>query len=126
MARILIVDDDLTTLTLVRSLLSSKGHEVLTAMSCTMGAEKAVVEKPALIVMDVMLPDGQGPDIIGQLMKNISLSKFPAVIFLSGSMAWEHDATRSVSISGRLFPALAKPVDREKFLSLVEKELSKM
>jgi len=60
---ILVVDDDANISGLVRIALEREGFErVLTAATVADALAKARAEKPALVVLDVMLPDGSGFD----------------------------------------------------------------
>lgn len=60
MARILVVDDSPTLLSGTTKILVSGGHEVIPAVSGEEGVEKALSEKPDLIVMDVVMPGISG------------------------------------------------------------------
>ncbi len=54
--RILLVDDSNTALMLERMILAQKNYEVLTARDGQEAVDKAKVEAPDLIVMDVVMP----------------------------------------------------------------------
>jgi DNA-binding response OmpR family regulator len=59
-ARILCVDDDRPTITIVSSVLRKEGYEVETALSGADGLKKAREMKPDLVILDVMMPDMDG------------------------------------------------------------------
>ena len=56
MARILVVEDSPDIRVLIRMLLESAGHEVLTASDGREGVETAGRERPDLVLMDLSLP----------------------------------------------------------------------
>jgi DNA-binding response OmpR family regulator len=60
MARILIVDDDPAMRIGLQDNLEVEGFQVLTASSLREGREIALRERPDLILLDLMLPDGDG------------------------------------------------------------------
>ena len=54
--RILVVDDDINQIRLIRERFTKQGHEVLEAINGEEGLEVALVEKPDVILLDVMMP----------------------------------------------------------------------
>ncbi|MBM4352388.1 MAG: response regulator [Deltaproteobacteria bacterium] len=54
--KILVVDDDINQIRLVRERFTKQGHEVLEAINGEEGLEVALVEKPDVILLDVMMP----------------------------------------------------------------------
>lgn len=77
---ILLVDDEPELLTMVFSILTEYGFQnVETAKSVKEALEKAKKFRPALAILDVMLPDGNGFDLLKQLKK---IDDYP-VLFLT-------------------------------------------
>ncbi len=67
MTRILVVDDELALVELVRSYLEREQYEVLTAMDGQAALELARASHPDLVVLDVMLPILDGLEVCRQL-----------------------------------------------------------
>jgi two-component system alkaline phosphatase synthesis response regulator PhoP len=65
--RVLVVEDDLSILTGVSMNLRFEGYEVLQAQDGARGLELAVQESPDLIVLDVMLPQMNGYEVLREL-----------------------------------------------------------
>ncbi|MES2176855.1 MAG: response regulator transcription factor [Gemmatimonadota bacterium] len=65
--RILVVDDEADIVALVAYHLAKSGYRVSTASSGTEALDAARRERPALIVLDLMLPGMSGYEVIGQL-----------------------------------------------------------
>jgi two-component system OmpR family response regulator len=59
-ARLLVVDDEATILELLSGSLRLAGFEVVTAASGTAAVRAATASRPDLVLLDVMLPDGDG------------------------------------------------------------------
>ena len=61
--RILIIEDELHIVKLVRAYLEQSGYEVLTAVDGAEGLRMARQEQPDLIILDLMLPEMDGMDV---------------------------------------------------------------
>lgn len=82
---ILIVDDDLDTLRMVGLLLQRKGYKIIAASQGKQALEKAESENPDLILLDVMMPDMDGFEVLNQLRSNGSTSDIPIIMFTAKS-----------------------------------------
>jgi two-component system OmpR family response regulator len=66
-ARLLIVEDEPTILELLAGSLRFAGYTVATAATGAEALRAAVTARPDLILLDVMLPDGGGFDVLGRI-----------------------------------------------------------
>jgi len=82
MARILVVDDNVPLALMLESGLRQEGHQVRLAHSGSPVIEIAKVERPDLIVLDVMLPGMSGLEVCRQLRANPAFAAIP-IIFLT-------------------------------------------
>src|SRR5690349_18253664 len=80
--RILVVDDDSFNLKILSGLLHSY-YEVSTALSGELALQIVGVLKPDLILLDVMMPDMDGYDVLARLRDNATTCDIP-VIFVTG------------------------------------------
>lgn len=85
--RILIVDDEPALQNMVREILTAAGYETDAALSCAQAREKFCGAAPDAVLLDVMLPDGDGFSLFGKLRETRDVP----VIFLS---ARDEDAAR--------------------------------
>lgn len=69
MARLLLIEDEPSLLEVLTDILETEGHRVLVASDGEAGLESALREKPALILLDVMLPIINGFDLCANLRK---------------------------------------------------------
>jgi DNA-binding response OmpR family regulator len=67
--RILVVEDDLSILTGLSMNLRFEGYEVLQAQDGRTGLQKTLDERPDLIVLDLMLPQMNGFEVLEELKK---------------------------------------------------------
>ena len=68
-ARVLIVEDELAMRTALRDILDSEGYRAQTASDGATGLDRAVAEKPDLILLDVMLPKLDGYALCAELRR---------------------------------------------------------
>ena len=81
MAHILIIDDDKDILRLLEFAFKRSGHLVSTSSNGIEGLSQAEIEKPDLIVCDVMMPKMTGYDFCRQARQRPILKETPIVIF---------------------------------------------
>src|SRR6266487_1662809 len=68
--RILLVEDETAMRIALQDALEAEGYRVLTALDGRSGLERAVKEKPALILLDVMLPKMNGFQVCAELRRH--------------------------------------------------------
>lgn len=83
MAKVLIVDDDRTMVSLLKILLEMDGFDVTNLSMGTQLIEKVRVEKPDLVLMDVFLSDADGKEILVEIRNTADLAE-TRVIMTSG------------------------------------------
>jgi two-component system, OmpR family, KDP operon response regulator KdpE len=67
---ILIVEDDLQISQFLQSSLKASGYQTLSASTIAVGKQLLSEHKPALLLLDLNLPDGDGRDFIAYVRKN--------------------------------------------------------
>ncbi len=77
--RILVVDDEQDTLDLTEAILASKGYEVLLARSAAEAFEQ-VTARPDLILLDVMMPQTSGLEVLGRIRETPVLARIPVIL----------------------------------------------
>ncbi len=83
MSTILAVDDSELNLKLVAAALQADGHEVLTARDATQALEMAEQARPALAILDVMMPDMDGYTLCRRLRRMPATAHIPIMILTS-------------------------------------------
>ncbi len=116
---ILIVDDDEGLQKTVQKILLPRGYSVLTATSGEKGLQIAKLQKPDLIVLDVILPGIKGRDVCAQLKQNHDTKSIP-VIFLTAKDS-EDDIKAELAAGG--ISHLTKPVSANTLLVEIKKIL---
>ena len=83
MPTVLIVDDSPTQLNVISRVLTKHGYEIITAEDGEIGVQKAVNEKPDIILMDVVMPNLNGFQATRQITRNPATSHIPVIMLTS-------------------------------------------
>jgi len=121
MATVLIVDDDARIVELLERYIESLGHTAVSAMEGDKVTTVARQHNPALIILDFIMPDASGAEILLRLRNNPGTKTTP-VIFLSGI---PQDRLKSNMKNARLVKFLEKPIDFAKLKEHIEEILGK-
>jgi CheY-like chemotaxis protein len=106
--RILIVDDEDDIREVAQVSLELVGHfEVLTASNGREGLERARGEKPDAILLDVMMPDMDGPATLAQLQSDPATRDIPVVFLTAKTQTSERTRLEQLGAAG----ILTKPFD---------------
>lgn len=118
--KILVVDDDELTKRLLSRRLIEEGYEVVTASSGAEAIQSAIKEDPDAVIMDIMLPDMLGSDVVRTFQEDVRIrGKRMAIVFLSGIISDADDAGEQIQVGGVFYPAVAKPVDFDQLLQWI-------
>jgi len=119
--KVLIIEDDPSTLRLTKYTLQQEGYEVLTAPNGLEGLRKASGEEPDLIILDIMLPGIDGFEICRRLRAEPQTAKLP--ILMVSAKAREVDKATGLKVGGDDY--ITKPADPSELISRVESLLAK-
>ncbi|MFN8061959.1 MAG: diguanylate cyclase [Vicinamibacterales bacterium] len=79
---ILVIDDDPETVAMLTTLLSQQEWTVRTASTCTAARREIGFHMPAGLIVDILLPDGQGYDIVRHV-RSLPHGDRPAIVVIS-------------------------------------------
>lgn len=106
--QILFIDDEFHIRQVVKMCLESLGGwNVLLATSGQEGLVKAVVDKPDAILLDVMMPDMDGLEVLQQLQANPLTQSIPVVFLTARWSLTEPHRYQTLGVKG----AIAKPFE---------------
>jgi len=121
LGRILAVDDDENILSLIDIELTELGFEIVKARTGEEAIKKAANLKPRLLLMDVMLPDMNGAEVLKALYEKEDTKDMPA-IFMTGIIAQgEGEGHPELNIGGRMHKVIAKPLDLKELINEVRR-----
>ncbi len=113
--KILIIDDDPVSLTLLQSRLTANGYEVATATNGNQALVKIKQSKPDLILTDVLMPEMDGFSFYKEVKSNEATSRIPIIVMTARSKM--RDTFEMVGADS----FLAKPVDINALLAQVQR-----
>jgi two-component system alkaline phosphatase synthesis response regulator PhoP len=115
--KILVVDDEPDTLNLLGMTLARAGYTVLKAATAKACLDVARKERPDLIILDVMLPDGSGVEVLKTLRAEPATP--PVILFTAKGRAED----MSDGMEAGAYKYLVKPTSREKLLETIKAAL---
>ena len=119
MPKILIVEDDRDSRTMLDRCLQSQGYQTVLASDGEEGLELLLAERPDAIILDLNMPGVDGWEVTRQIKAMPDLAGVP-VIALSGHSLPE-DETRAVEAGCSIFHS--KPVDLTLLVTQLEDQL---
>ena len=94
--KILLVDDCRTSLLFLELLLRGQDHEILKATGGAQALDRVAAERPDLVVMDLLMPDLSGLDVLRALRERDETRGIPVVLVtVRGDAASRDEAMRN-------------------------------
>ncbi len=128
--KILIVEDNLDSRELVVKILKNKGYQTIEAADGEEALEKAVSEKPHLILMDISIPKIDGYEVTKRLKDMEEFKNIPIVALTAHAMKGDREKFISTGFEGYIskpinvheFPEQVKAYLRGKWESILSSE----
>jgi CheY-like chemotaxis protein len=126
--KILVIDDEMDMRTFLATLYETKGYKPMVAADGVEGLQKAKEAKPAIIILDVMMPKEGGIQLYRDLKSDPATKDIP-VIMLSGiaRKTFFHSQHVLNRYTGESLPEpeayIEKPPEPDELLEMTEKVL---
>ena len=131
--RLLIIDDEESFTRLSKMLLEEEGYVVETLNDPTHSVEAACRFKPDLIILDVIMPQKSGIEVVQEIQDNSQIKDIP-ILFLTAAISKDNHATWDSGMEGISYtieddillnrPVLVKPVDAGEIMAKVQEILA--
>ena len=118
--KVLIVDDVISNVLLLKVLLTNEKFNIVTAGNGTQALEQVKKEKPDLVLLDVMMPDISGFEVAQQMKADPEMSEIP-IIFLT-ALNSTADIVKGFQVGGNDF--ISKPFNKEELIIRVTHQIS--
>ncbi len=118
--RVLIVDDEIDTLSVMEQLLNYSGHTAITASNGQDALTLAEIEKPDCALLDIMMPGMDGITLCRMMRVHPTTRHLP-IIFITAYQT--HDVERRCHEAGGDL-VLPKPVGRRTLVDAIDKARS--
>jgi two-component system, OmpR family, alkaline phosphatase synthesis response regulator PhoP len=112
----LIVDDEIHIVQVIAIKLKNNGYEVITAENGNEAYEKALEQKPDVVITDYQMPGMTGVELIRKLRENPETAHTAAVIITARGFELEDDLENELDISA----CLNKPFSPREVLNCVD------
>lgn len=121
MSKVLVIDDELDNRMMARVCLQNLGgYEVLLAADGRGGLELARRERPAAILMDVMMPGMDGTETFRALQQDEATRDIPVIFMTGRTEAEDLEEFRTLGVRGLVL----KPFDAKTLLQEVRRHLA--
>jgi CheY-like chemotaxis protein len=121
MAKILYIEDIQDNITLVEKIVTSRGHEFMSASNAENGLEMAFDLHPDLILLDLGLPDADGQTLSVWIRNDPILEKIPIIVLT----AWPEEVARHTVEAYNLDGYLCKPFTFTSLVHIIDEALNK-
>jgi CheY-like chemotaxis protein len=115
--RVLIVDDEIDTLKLLKMIVEISGYEAYTTLNSLDALTLAQVEQPDVVLLDVMMPKMDGFQLC-KIMRAHPMTRELPIIFVTAYSALDME-DRRVAAGGDM--VLPKPVSMDSLIEAIEK-----
>lgn len=122
MALILLIDDDDGWRTVLREVLRLEGHEVLEGFNGTHGVELCHEFHPDLVITDIVMPDKEGLETIGEI--RLDFPDTPIIAMSGGGDFIRKEDYLPMAQQMGACATLPKPMSREVLLEAVRAALA--
>jgi two-component system, cell cycle response regulator len=114
---ILIIDDEPMIIMILTKILSDFGYHIRTATNCSDGRTQIRTTPPDLILLDVMLPDGNGLDFCGEIKSDPEFSNI-SIIMMSGVKMTPDEQAKGLDAGADDY--VAKPLHHNEIIARIE------
>jgi two-component system, cell cycle response regulator DivK len=116
---ILIIEDNVDNLDLVRFLLEDAGYSVLAAADGRTGLEMAV-QQPRLVLLDLSIPEIDGWNLAEMFKSNEAIKHIPLVALTAHALPGDRKKALDAGCDGYI----SKPLDIANFVQMIEEYLT--
>ncbi len=105
--KILVVDDNQDSRELVVKILKNRGYQMIEAVDGEDALEKAMAEKPDLILMDISIPKLDGYEVTRMLKSQVKFKDTPIIALTAHAMKGDREKALEAGCEGYI----SKPID---------------
>jgi two-component system, cell cycle response regulator DivK len=114
--QVLVVEDNARNMRLLRDVLEATGYRTLEASTGAQALELAAEHGPAVVLMDVRLPDMDGLEALRRLRMDERTAAIPVLAVTAQAMQGDRKRFQDAGFDGYL----SKPVDVDELLAAIE------
>jgi two-component system cell cycle response regulator DivK len=120
LAKILVIEDDVNFLDLVRVHLAGAGHEVVMAEDAAVALRAIISDRPDLVVLDIYVPYLDGFELLTVLRDDPATRDIPVIVLTGHSDDETFSRAKGLGAAG----FFTKPVEGNRLIQAIEECLS--
>jgi DNA-binding response OmpR family regulator len=120
LAKILVIEDDLTFLGLLRVHLSNLGHEVEAAEDAAVGLRSIIEDAPDIILLDIYVPYLEGFELLQALRNDPATRNIPVIVLTGRGDDETYARARELGVADYF----TKPIASDKLIQAIEAQLA--
>jgi CheY-like chemotaxis protein len=111
-----IIDDELETVDMLAEMVGLCGHQVLKSLGGLAGLHEITEEKPDIVLLDVMMPELSGLEVLRLMRGNPRLERIPVIVVSARSTPYDIRSAFEAGATG----FLTKPVAYQELKKALE------
>jgi len=124
--RILVIDDDQDVLNLIRLSLEQAGFRVLRTTKAEEGLAMVLRERPDLLLLDIMMPEIDGLELLRRVRRHPTMGKIPTIIISARAGTVSQQRMMEITLADQEVDAcIGKPFNPAALLQTVKNVLIK-
>jgi two-component system response regulator VicR len=120
--RILVIEDEPQMIDLIRLILETRGYQVMAAQGGEEGLDTMRIERPDLILLDIMMPEMDGGDVYHRMQQEPELSQIPVIVVTAKAAPIDRVLWMNVA---QVDDYVTKPFGPDDLLNSVERVLTR-
>ncbi|MBT5472076.1 MAG: response regulator [Nitrospina sp.] len=107
MTTVLVIEDNADNMEIITALLGNAGYQIFTAMTGMEGLEMAIAKRPDFILLDILMPDINGDEVLQKLRATEEGKDVPVIAVTSCAMIGDRARLLAAGCNGYI----EKPID---------------
>lgn len=109
--KILLIEDEEIMIKLLQKKLTQEGYDVSTSKNGRQGLEMIKKEKPDSILLDIIMPEMGGFEVMEKLKEDNELRKIPVIIISNSGQPVELDRAKKLGVKDWLIKTEFDPME---------------
>jgi len=118
--KILLIEDEQIIIDILVKKLKKEGYDIVVAMNGNQGLEKMRSQAPDVILLDMVMPQKGGMEVLEEMNKDKGLKKIPVIIISNSGQPVELDRAMTLGVSDWL---VKTEFDPEEIIEKVKKQV---
>lgn len=119
---VLVIENDAALVRLLTLVFEQRGFTVYAAYDGVEGVKLALLRRPAVIILDIMLPEMHGFDVLQEIRSHPELAR--AVVIVASAKSFKADINRAKELGATDY--LVKPFTTDELVAVVERHRAKL